>query len=81
MSADAPAVMGVKEIADFLGIRKPNVRKLLARYDVEPVAVLALGPVFSRTSIEELKRLRDADEEARASDEKRRATARAKRDA
>ena len=39
-------VLGVAEIATFLGIKRPNVRKMVARYNIEPVAELAVGPVF-----------------------------------
>jgi hypothetical protein len=73
-------VLGVAEIAAYLGVKKPNVRKLLEGHRIEPMAELAVGPVWSRESIMALKAKLEADAERAERNAKQRASARANAD-
>jgi hypothetical protein len=63
-------LMGVSEIAEYCGVRKPNVRKMLELHGVQPVARLALGPVYAKADIEAMQEKRLADEGLREKDRK-----------
>lgn len=71
-----PPGMGVKEIAEFCEVSRPNVRKMLKHYEVDPWFVLAIGPVYRREDIAEMQRLRNENTAAREADAKRRVSAR-----
>ena len=86
MQRISEALIGATEAAEVLAVSVSNVGKLLARNGIDAQTVY-LGPnkrrvkAYLRTEVEELRDLRAADVEARAVDEKRRASMKAKAEA
>ena len=67
-------VMTLTEIADYLDMRRSNVRKFLERRDIHPAFEKRSGSLWDAEDIKRVKRERDGDER-RQHDEVRRATA------
>ena len=75
MSTDAPNRLTLVQAADRLNMKKSNVRKFLVRHGVEPLEAKAQGHWWDGAQIDALARRRAEDKDARAADEKRRASA------
>lgn len=73
--ADPPEVLSLSQVADRLGMKRPNVSKFLTRRGVRPYLKKASGYFWRADEIDRVKAEREADERQMAADRQRRDSA------
>lgn len=72
---DKPKMLTLREAADVLGMKRPNVRDFLSRRGIEPAMETGYGPLWAEADVLRAKNDRAADEARLSADAQRRRSA------